>query len=192
MKNSSLIFVFSFLLMWQPVYANETTPCASKPWLLRKMCLRLHQIWYEGSNELYLPFYAWHNRFMYTEEKLRTTHYNENAWGGGMGKGFYDEDGDWHGLYAMAFLDSHKHVQPVAGYAFLKTLQLSPNARIGGGYSVLVTMRPDIFDGYPFPGAAPWIGLTYKQVSLSAAYVPGGTNIGNVLFVFARLTFDKA
>ena len=43
------------------------------------------------------------------------------------GKGFYDEDGDWHGLSAIAFLDSHKNLEPAAGYAFLKILPLNEN-----------------------------------------------------------------
>ena len=68
--------------------------------------LRLDQIWSEGNNDLYISGYSWHNRSMYSAEKIRS--FNERAWGGGYGRSIYDEDGDWQGLYGMAFLDSHR------------------------------------------------------------------------------------
>lgn len=37
-----------------------------------------------------------------------------------MGKYRYDNEGDWHGLYAMAFMDSNNRVQPIMGYGFEK------------------------------------------------------------------------
>ena len=46
--------------------------------------------------------------------------FSERPWGLGAGKYRYDEDGDWHGLYAMAFLDSHSDVAPIFGYCFQK------------------------------------------------------------------------
>ncbi|VEG91612.1 lipid IV(A) palmitoyltransferase PagP [Legionella spiritensis] len=186
-----LLYTLLLCLSSVPVSAAASTACSGTPSLFKKSCLRLHQIWNEGHTEVYLPFYAWHNRYAYTEEKLSKTIYNEKAWGFGLGKGFDDEDGDWHGLYAMAFLDSHNHVQPIAGYAFLKTAHIKDSARLGLGYSVFLTQRSDIFNGYPFPGAAPWISIGYRQASLSAAYVPGGTNIGNVLFIFAKWSFEQ-
>lgn len=185
------IFLSLFLLICSTFSQAESENCSSWLTWAKPACRRLHQIWDEGSKELYFTGYAWHNRHYYTEKKLATTHYNEKAWGGGMGKGFYDEDGDWHGLYAMAFLDSHKHVQPASGYAFLKVLHFG-KASIGAGYSVLVTMRPDIFGGFPFPGAVPWLSLTLGNATVSAAYIPGKINIGNVLFICGKWTFANS
>ena len=150
---------------------------------------RLTQIWTEGQNELYVPSYAWHNRMYYTPSKINN--YNENPWGGGLGKSFYDEAGDWHGLYAFAFLDSHKNVEPVVGYAFLKEIHINENLRLGGGYGILVTARPDILHNIPFPGALPWVSLNYRRVSLCATYVPGKHDIGNVLFLIAKVLLDR-
>lgn len=165
----------------------QCRPCPKgKPNIFHHASHRLQQIWNDGKNELYIPTYAWHNRYTYSPEKIKT--YNENAWGGGLGKGFYDEDGDWHGLYAFAFLDSHKNLEPIVGYAFLKAWHPNQDWVLGGGYAVLATRRPDINRGIPFPGILPWGSLTYRRLSVIATYIPGHENIGNVLFLIAKIT----
>lgn len=182
-----LLRVLFFLILCTNVHASEQ--CTTGPAWVRNFCHRLHQIWTEGDNELYLSGYAWHNRYTYTPEKIKT--YNELAWGGGLGKGFYDEDGDWHGLSAIAFLDSHKNVEPAVGYSFFKIGRLGENTRVGAGYSILVTARPDIFHGIPFPGALPWLSLNYRKATIMATYVPGSQGAGNVLYILGKITFDK-
>ncbi len=147
---------------------------------------RIRDIWMHGDNELYLTGYAWHNRYTYPREKLKS--YNEIALGGGLGKGFYDNDGDWHGLYSFAFLDSHKNIQPVVGYSFLKVSNLNDLWRFGVGATVFITSRADIFHRIPFPGALPWISLNYQRATLSATYIPGSRGAGNVLFLVAKCT----
>lgn len=159
--------------------------------LFKPLCHRLHQTWTEGNSELYLSGYAWHNRFTYSAERLREKKYNELAWGGGFGKGFFDEKGNWHGLYAIAFLDSHRNVEPTVGYAYLKVANLTKDFKAGLGFSVLVTSRPDILHSIPFPGAVPWAGVFYKKLSLKAAYIPGSSTNGNVLYLVGTYTFDK-
>ncbi|MDI9817977.1 MULTISPECIES: lipid IV(A) palmitoyltransferase PagP [unclassified Legionella] len=186
MKN---FFISLFLLTFSSIsFANSQEACSGWPPWFQSGCRRLHQLWNEGNNELYVSGYAWHNRFTYPRDKVDS--YNELAWGGGLGKGLYDEDGDWHGLYAIAFLDSHKNVEPAAGYAFLKVAHLGPNTRLGAGYTILVTMRPDIFNNVPFPGVLPWISLNYRHLTLSATYIPGSGHAGNVLFLLGKWTFD--
>ncbi|MBI2785022.1 MAG: lipid IV(A) palmitoyltransferase PagP [Legionella longbeachae] len=205
-KIISLLIVFSFNafsnpstiahppssndLNKSPIRIEKSNDC--KYWLpiFKPFCHRLHQIWTEGNNELYLSGYAWHNRFTYSSERMRERKYNELAWGGGFGKGFFDEKGNWHGLYAFAFLDSHRKVEPTAGYAYLKVAHLSKNFKAGLGFSILVTARPDILHYIPFPGAVPWAGVFYKKVSIKAAYIPGSSTNGNVLYVVGTYTFD--
>ena len=177
----------AFLLLiasLQNASAKENIACGSSPAWFKSACLRLHQVWSEGDNELYVPSYAWHNRYLYPKEKI--PQYNELPWGGGLGKSFYDEKGDWHGLYAFAFLDSHKNVEPIIGYAFLKVLHLNENTRVGAGHGLLVTARPDIFHNIPFPGALPWVSFNYRRLSLSATYIPGSHGAGNVLFLITK------
>ncbi len=181
------LFIFLFLFFnAQIALSQDKLVRNSSPDLFQSVGHRLHRIWHEGKTELYLPAYAWHNRYTYSQERLST--YNENPWGGGLGKGLYDKDGDWQGIYAFAFLDSHKNVEPVVGYAFLKVLHLTENAYTGGGIFVLATARPDIFHNIPFPGALPWISIGYRKASLAATYVPGASGAGNVLFLIAKYT----
>ncbi len=175
-----------------PVF-NTEEPKGCKYWLpfFKPFCRHLHQTWTEGDTELYLSGYAWHNRFTYSAKQLREKKYNELAWGGGFGKGFFDEKGNWHGLYAFAFLDSHRNLEPTAGYAYLKVANLSKNFKAGLGFSVLITSRPDILHSVPFPGAVPWAGVFYKKLSLKAAYIPGSSTNGNVLYLVGTYAFDK-
>lgn len=180
------LLFFLIILFGQSVQASMSAHDAPASRLVQHISKRLHQIWDEGKTEAYFPSYAWHNRYTYSPEKI--PHYNETPWGTGLGKGFYDEDGDWHALYAFAFLDSHKNVEPVVGYAFLKVLPLTDQLRIGGGYGALITARPDILHNVPFPGVLPWVGLTYRHIAWCAAYIPGGTNVGNVLFLITKVT----
>lgn len=177
--------VFFWWLFLSPALHAETDQKSSN-WF-QSACQRLQQIWHEGAMDLYLSGYAWHNRYTYDPERVKL--YNEAAWGGGIGKGLFDEDGDWHGLFAIAFLESHRQLEPAAGYCFLKVANLSTDFKAGIGYSVLVTARPDIFNGIPFPGILPWASVFYKQVALSAAYIPGSFGAGNVLYVISRISF---
>lgn len=186
--KQTLIFLF-LLIDLHSASAQHNTVYEHSPGWYKTARHRLHQIWTEGENELYLPGYAWHNRYTYAQEKINT--YNEHPWGTGLGKSFYDETGDWHGLYAFAFLDSHKNVEPVVGYAFLKVWHINENTRFGGGYGLLVTARPDIFHNIPFPGALPWISFNYRKASLSATYIPGSRGAGNVLFLILKWRLDR-
>ncbi|MFI4919023.1 MAG: lipid IV(A) palmitoyltransferase PagP [Legionellales bacterium] len=154
---------------------------------LKPVCQRLHQIWTEGNTDLYLSGYAWHNRYTYRPEKIKT--YNEAAWGGGLGKGLFDENGNWQGLYAIAFMDSHNHVEPAAGYAFLKVFGHQQDLKAGIGYTILVTSRGDILNGIPFPGVLPWVSIFYKKTTLAATYIPGAVGAGNVLYILGKYTF---
>ncbi len=167
--------------------AEQKEACSHWMSLLKPICQRLKQIWTDGDTEAYFSGYAWHNRYIYSPEKIRK--YNENAWGGGLGKGLFDEKGNWHGLYAIAFLDSHSDIEPVVGYAHLWVSSLTDNLKAGIGYSILVTARSDINNYMPFPGAVPWAAVFYKKVTVAASYVPGNSSNGNVLFIVGKYTF---
>ncbi|WP_131782051.1 lipid IV(A) palmitoyltransferase PagP [Legionella gresilensis] len=185
MKRAIIVLFLTFFLQYS--HAGEIEHCVNWPYWFKAACQRLHQVWEQGDNELYFSGYAWHNRYTYSAKKIKT--YNEHAWGGGLGKGFYDEKGDWHGLSAIAFLDSHKNVEPAVGYAFLKMAHFNEHTHLGIGYSILVTARPDIFNNIPFPGILPWASFSYRQLTLSATYIPGAEGAGNVLFIIGKWTF---
>ena len=161
--------------------------CDTGPSWVQSGCNRLQQIWHQGDTDLYLSGYAWHNRWTYTRDKVDT--FREVAWGAGLGKGLFDEDGDWHGLYAMAFLDSHSDWQPTAGYGFQKIGRVTQNIRVGAGYTAFLTSRSDMFGRAPFPGALPLVSVGYRKADLFATYIPGARGAGNVLFMFGKVTF---
>lgn len=184
---NKLVFALLLCCSFNAFTANDTKDCSSWFSLFKPVCLRLHQIWDEGDNELYLSGYAWHNRYVYSAEKIRS--YNERAWGGGLGKSLFDEKGNWHGLYAFAFLDSHSQLEPTAGYAYLKVATINQDIKAGIGYSVLVTSRADINNRIPFPGAVPWASLFIGKATFAATYIPGNSNNGNVLYMLIKYRF---
>ena len=169
---------------------EKQNSCSDWTGLLNPVCKRFYQIWTEGTTDLYISGYSWHNTYTYGRDYLRTRKFNELAWGGGLGKGFFDEKKNWQGLFAFAFLDSHKNVEPVIGYAHLYIASLMKDFKVGIGYSVLVTARPDIFNNIPFPGVVPWAGIFFKRFSLKSAYIPGTTTNGNVLYTIGTYSFD--
>lgn len=178
--------LFFFLLLFSSsLFAEDNQDKKWHPF--RPFFHRLHDVWTLGAVDVYVSGYAWHNRLAYDAERVKK--YNENAWGGGFGKGLFDEKGNWRGIYAIAFLDSHNDLEPTVGYCYLKIANLSPNLKAGLGYSVLVTSRQDTFNGVPFPGVVPWASIIYKKAALSAAYIPGSFGAGNVLFLISRFTF---
>lgn len=182
-KNiSHLIFLF---LSCSNVFATEA--CESWNGLFKPACKNLYQIATKGDMELYLTGYAWHNRATYSHDRVKN--YNENAWGGGLGKGLYDEKGNYQGIFAFAFLDSHKNVEPIVGYSYLKTLHFNQNVNVGAGITAFITARPDIFNNIPFPGILPWASITVYRATLSATYIPGAKGAGNVLFIVGKLRF---
>ncbi len=179
-----LMLIFSF----KNVFAEQKPPCRAFPYWFQPICQRLYQIVAEGDTDLYLPVYTWHNRYKYSADRIDA--YNELPLGAGFGKSLFDENGNWQGLYAMAFEDSHSNIEPVVGYAFLKIFTPKPEAKLGIGFTVLVTGRPDIFGGIPFPGALPWASISYRQISLAGTYIPGSHGAGNILFLVVKINLS--
>ncbi len=133
------------------------------------------------------PGYAWHNRATYPRDKI--DQYNEFAAGGGLGKGLYNKRGNWEGLFALAFLDSHKNIEPAVGYAYFFTAHLPHHVKLGAGPGLFITQRPDIVNGIPFPALLPWVSATYRRATLAATYIPGAQGAGNVVFVVSKWRF---
>lgn len=140
------------------------------------------------SKDLYLPVITWHNRLTYDKEK--TDKYNERPWGGGYGISRYDENGDWHGIYLMAFKDSHNKWEPIGGYGYEKIWQPAQdkNFRLGLGYTAAVTARDD-YSYIPIPVVLPLASVGYNKLTFQATYIPGTYNNGNVFFAWLRYQF---
>ncbi len=141
--------------------------------------------WDSSNTELYVPIAAWHNRFTYSDEKIKS--YNELAWGMGYGTYRFDTKNNWHSLYAMAFMDSHNKIQPVIGYGYQKmwTFGEMDKWRFGAGFALSITGRHE-YHYIPIPLPLPLFSIEYHRLSLQTSYIPGSYNNGNVLFVLAR------
>lgn len=179
------IFIVTLALLPFVANASETEGMNWK----EKAKYNLSQTWHSGKFDLYVPLYAWHNRLTYDQKHIDK--YNENPWGAGLGTSRFDSDGDWHGLYAMAFKDSNGYVETMFGYAFVKNwyAQSIQDLRAGVGFTVGLTQRHE-YSYVPVPLPLPVASIGYKRFDLQAAYVPGIKNDGNVLFVWSKIRLN--
>lgn len=149
---------------------------------------QVKQTWDADNYELYVPLNTWHNRAMYDKEK--TDRYNERPWGAGFGVYRYDENDNWHSLYAMAFKDSHNKIEPIIGYGF-EWMWIPGDRdgwRFGAGYTASITARDD-YSYIPIPLVLPLVSIEYNRLSIQTTYIPGTYNNGNVLFTWMRWKF---
>lgn len=178
----AILSLFSFLAK-----AEDTDYSFATYW--ENLKNNVNNTWNSSRYDIYLPFYAWHNRLTYDQDHLDK--YNEEAWGFGLGKSYYDRKGNWHGLYAMAFKDSNFYLETIFGYAYMKNwfVNCRRDFSVGVGYTLSLTQRHE-YSYIPVPLPLPIAGITYKQFSLQAAYVPGIKNDGNVLFMWLRYAIN--
>jgi len=125
----------------------------------------------QGRSEWYLPLHTWHNRANYTKQQIAK--FNEDPWGIGFGKGLQNERQDWRGLYVLGFLDSHKDIEVVAGYAHTWKLAAGADWNVGGGYTAMLSFRRDI-NNYRIPalGLLPVLSVGSGQYSVYLIYLP--------------------
>lgn len=178
-KPLQLLIVFYLVLLPYVAIAEEPKEAS----MLSSIQETVSQTWQSTDYELYIPVNVWHNRHYYSDEKIDG--FNENPWGLGLGKYRFDNEGDWHGLYAMAFFDSHRKIEPAVGYGFQKIWHSSENTRLGLGYTVAVTARKE-YHYIPTPIILPLVSVQYKGVAVQSTYVPGGNGYGNILFTWLR------
>jgi len=164
------------------VRAQESTPWYQVPWEHAK------DTWRDGDIELYVPFWTYHLPFAYRQE-LRDQ-YVEYPAGVGLGKGRINSSGNWEGMYAMGFRDSHGDASFMLGYGWVPMWNIGQTeVKVGIGGTAFLMSRKDYWGGAPFPGILPVGSLSYKNLAVQAAYVPGGNNNGNVVFMWAKWTF---
>lgn len=177
--NYGFVTFLTFIIISSAAYAEDSSNLSW--WSGIKDSLS--QTWQSQDYELYIPVNTWHNRNFYPKEKIDA--FNERPWGIGVGKYRFDEEGDWHALYVMAFEDSNNAIEPVAGYAFQKVWRPAEDVRLGAGYTLGLTMRQDI-NYIPIPVIAPVFSVAYKQLAVQSTYILGGNEHGNILFTWLR------
>jgi len=149
----------------------------------------LKNVWDVGTLEFYLPFHTHHLRSSYTQEQIDG--YQERPLGFGVGRGLYNEKGNWEGIYTMAFQDSHFKPQYMAGYGWKTFWKPVDDVRLGLGYTAFLMSRSDVFGYVPFPGVLPIASLGYKNLSLETAYMPGKQGAGNIFFFWFKWEMGK-
>lgn len=148
----------------------------------------LSDIWNKGDIEVYVPFWSYHLPFAYSADKRSS--YTEYPAGGGLGKGWYNASGNWEGIYAMEFQDSHGKPMYMGGYGWIPTWRpINDDFKIGAGLTAFMFMRSDIGNYAPIPGILPAATIGYGPVDVQVAYIPGGQGNGNVLFWWAKYSF---
>ena len=169
--------------------ARGTAPATEqKSWLGRAWDTVLNP-YNNGTLEFYLPLHTHHIRSKYDEEKIDS--FQETPYGFGVGKGLYNEKGNWEGVYAMAFQDSHYKPMYTVGYGWKAIWRPSEDTRLGLGYTAGLMSRTDIFNYVPFPVVLPMASLAYKNFNLESTYVPGGQGNGNIFFIWAKWELGK-
>lgn len=164
--------------------ASETP---SSPWYSTAWT-HVKDTWREGDIEAYVPFLSYHLPFAYTAEKR--AEYNEFPAGFGIGKGRYNKNGNWEGMYAMGFRDSHGDPSYMVGYGWVPTWNIGKSeVKAGVGLTGFLMSRSDYFGGVPFPGVLPVASIGYRNLTAQAAYIPGGQGYGNVIFLWGKWTF---
>ena len=165
--------------------ASATPSSEENAGWLERTTTSLKQTWNEGTPELYVPLFTWHLPWAYTRQQI--DEYNNFPLGVGLGRGRYAEDGDWDGFYAMVFQDSHSKPEYQVGYGYKTFWPVEGDFKAGIGYTVFIGARSDWHNYAPFPAVLPIISFDYaKKVSLDAAFVPGGTGNGNILFFWTK------
>ncbi|MCL2344398.1 MAG: lipid IV(A) palmitoyltransferase PagP [Desulfobulbus sp.] len=173
------------LIASAPLLAADDEGWLARGW--NTVSTEVSDVWTQGDHELYLPFKTYHMRWAYPREKI--DNYQESPPGLGYGRGRYDEKGNWSGLYAMGFQDSHFKPQWMTGYAWKAIWGDRSGWNAGLGYTVFLMARSDIRHYTPFPAALPIASVGYKKLSIESAYVPGGRGAGNVLFFWGKWSF---
>lgn len=183
MRCKTILAALPAIILSGPVEAV----CEDPTTFLGGICARVDATWNQGRPDLLLPFRSHHLRFAYSRERIGEL--EENSWGLGYGRSRYDDEGNWHSLYAMGFRDSHGKFQPVVGYGYKWIWGARDGLHAGLGYTVLITARSDYGHYIPVPGVLPIASLNFSRAALNMAYVPGGKGNGNVLFLWGSVGF---
>ncbi|WP_321791942.1 antimicrobial peptide resistance and lipid A acylation PagP [Caballeronia sp. J97] len=186
--KKTLVKAVTVSMLCAPLAAHaDDKECDYKRDWMSAACARVMRVAHEGTWDLYLTGYGWH-----IDGYDDTSHLNSNSWGGGAGKHWTDANGNQDILFAFAFLDSHKHIQPIGGYARQwYTTPVLGGLSVGGGYFAGFTARSDIAHYLPVPVALPIGSVRYQRASVMATFIPRipGINKGDVAFFWGRYEF---
>ncbi len=179
--------VFTLLsILSSPLLADEAqyNTFASS---IREHVLRPYE---QGQWDIYMLGYGWHSPDGYSHQHRKEL--NQWSYGAGAGRRWVDENGHEDLLYAFAFLDSHKKIEPIAGYGRQwLTHPIGGMLSLGAGFTVAVTARADILHYVPFPIILPVVSAKVHRASLMAVILPrlGSISKGTTVLAWGRYSF---
>ncbi len=162
-KKTLCLMAVAFIFEW-PMFAHASD---SSPAWQSSVVGHVVQPYQDGSWDVYLTGCNWHTGATFSKTKL-----NAKGFGGGMGKHWSDASGHQDMLYAFAFSDSYKHVQPVIGYARQWFTKPMGPLSFGAGFTVGFTARSDMFHYLPLPMALPVFSMRVNKLSLMSTVIP--------------------
>ena len=183
-----MLATFRFLLLILTLGLGLPAQAANDAGWFNTLRDELKETWQIGSTEYYATFRTTHLPWAYT--KAQNKEYQNWPPGFGIGRGHYDAKGDWHGLYAMEFQDSHFKPEWAVGYGWQTFWPLGTSLRVGLGYTAGLTTREDIGHYTPVPYLFPMASVAIGLFSIETVYVPGGKNNGNVMLFMAKWHTD--
>jgi len=166
------LFIFTLFFVCAPAQANaqKDTETEAESSLYQSVKNHLGDIWDNGLYQILFPIHTYHSPLTYNSEKRKK--YNENPWGGGIGKYIEPEPNRRYGLSFMTFQDSFNKPEPTFFYSWQHLWRAGKDFRPTAGFVAGITFREN-YHWLPIPGAAPTIGLEYKSFSIDTLYVPG-------------------
>jgi palmitoyl transferase len=180
-----LLFALAALALTSVATAAED----GKPGFLDRISTELSETWRGGNTEYFATFRTWHLPWAYTDEQAGQ--YQNWPPGLGVGRGRFDEKGNWHGVYFLGFQDSHFKPEWNVGYGWKAYWNVFGGLKAGLGYTAGLTARSDIGHYVPIPMLLPIASLDYDKLSLEGAFVPGGKGNGNVMLLWLKWRSDS-
>lgn len=144
----------------------------------------VNNIYQKGNWEVIVPISTYHMRNSYSSEQIES--YEESPPGFGLGKGRINSSGNYEGLYAMGYQDSHHFPSWQVGYVWQALWRpINENFRVGLGYTAFILAREDIGHYTPFPAASPMTSIAYKNLTIDVTFIP----FSNVFFSNIKWAF---
>ncbi len=141
----------------------------------------IKDLYNNGNTGLVFGLYTNHPAWDYRSRKEK----NGYPWGGGLVRGFVDENNNERLLFALAFADSHYKIEPIIGYSWVHRWDLCGPVHVGAGYILGATFRAD-YHWLPIPTPLPVISAGVDNVDAYMTYIPGA----NVFFFYSAIKTD--
>ena len=137
-----------------------------------------------GQDAWIFPTYTAHPRFHWKNEREQ----NAYPFGMGLGRTVIDANGNERTLFFVSFVDSNYHIEPVAGYQWIKRFPIGKSDfHLGAGYMAGLSMRDD-YRWIPFPMVLPVASIGNDWLNVYGAWIP----FIDVGFVYTVITLDNA